>query len=618
MGVLFIQLIMHLNKETPLQRGKYIIESVLGQGSFGITYLATTKFQGPLGDISVKVAIKEFFARDLNMRHPDGTVAEVSSGSLSGKYAKDFQREAKNLSSLKHPNIINVLEAFSENNTHYYVMEYIDGGNLDDYILSKGRLNESEALDIASQMASALSYMHSHNMLHLDLKPRNVMRRSDGSVCLIDFGLSKQYESSGEPESSTTIGLGTPGYAPLEQGSSDERKNFAPTLDIYALGASVFKMLTGNTPPRASDIMNDGFPSDELAALGISSATISTIERMMSPRKKDRPQSIRECELNAVCEYFDKTEVLFDETNIIEKKTIMIGNHNSNKNVFNRFIVDKWPYLLLFCIAVMGVVAIGLKKNSDQKEIEARELYRRQELKILEANKILAKMGVEYPMVHVSGGSFFMGSIDAIACEDEKPVHRVKLSDFWIGKYEVTLDLWQAIMGTNPNGYVITHDLSKRPVSNVSWDDCQKFISKLNHLTGLHFKLPTEAQWEYAARGGDRSNGYEYSGSNDINVVAWYGSDIQYEENYPHNVGTKSPNELCIYDMSGNVYEWCQDWQGSYSHKSISDPVGPSVGTHRIFRGGSAGRTMEYHRVSRRGYAHPDFRTGMLGLRLCL
>ena len=372
---------MQLTKGFVLQEGKYVIESVLGQGSFGITYLATTKFQGPLGDISVKVAIKEFFARDLNLRHPDGTVAEVSSGSLSGKYAKDFQREAKNLSSLKHPNIINVLEAFSENNTHYYVMEYLDGGNLDDYIQSKGRLNESEALDIASQMASALSYMHSHNMLHLDLKPKNVMRRSDGTVCLIDFGLSKQYESSGEPESSTTIGLGTPGYAPLEQGSSDERKNFAPTLDIYALGASIFKMLTGKTPPRASDIMNDGFPSEELEALGVSPETIQMIERLMSPRKKDRPQQVDDCFLSADFEReikdanLDSYDIgVHEEETKLSEPSDLDGNPNPIK--VKKQTKPKWPIGLLSCIIVLFSIA-GIKYFIEEakREKEIRELH---------------------------------------------------------------------------------------------------------------------------------------------------------------------------------------------------------------------------------------------------
>lgn len=606
---------MRLNKGSVLQKGKYTIESVLGQGSFGITYLATTKFQGPLGDISVKVAVKEFFARDLNLRHPDGTVAEVSSGSLSGKYAKDFQREAKNLSSLKHPNIINVLEAFSENNTHYYVMEYLDGGNLDDYIQSKGRLSESEALDIASQMASALSYMHSHNMLHLDLKPRNVMRCSDGTVCLIDFGLSKQYASSGEPESSTTIGLGTPGYAPLEQGSSDERKNFVPTLDIYALGASVFKMLTGKTPPRASDIMNDGFPSEELEALGIRSETIQMIERMMSPRKKDRPQSVAECGLQVkevisdkeVAPAVEDTEILEEETEVLQEAEVLQKTEvlkETEESVQDNKVKKK--NRLAYLIGLGVIVMLGLIVSSIFDSVSKSE----QQSKIAVANDILSRMGLEYPMVYVDGGLFLMGSDSEDSCKDERPSHIVFLDGYWIGKYEVTQDLWEAVMGGNPSENIIDGD--RKPVEHVSWHDCQLFIDKLNSLTGLEFKLPTEAQWEFAARGGDRSKGHRYSGSNSIDDVAWYG------EYATSDVGTKSPNELGIYDMSGNVYEWCNDWFDYYGRRPEVNPVGPSERYCRIFRGGSIGWEDEYQTVSRRGYAYPRYESRRLGLRLCL
>ena len=363
---------MHLVGGALLQRGEYRIDSVLGQGSFGITYLATARFRGQLGDISVKVAIKEFFARDLNMRHPDGTVSEVGSGGLSGKYARDFLRESKNLSSLKHPGVINVFESFSENNTHYYVMEYLDGGNLDDYIRSKGRLGESEALGIFHQIAEALSYMHSHRMLHLDLKPKNVMRRSDGTVCLIDFGLSKQYDSNGEPESSTGIGLGTSGYAPLEQGSNDDRKTFAPSLDVYALGATLYKMLTGNTPPPASDIMNDGFPEEELRLLRISERTLGLLHRMMALRKKDRPQKISDCVFQKSImqrgSQGDNTALLTENT-LLKNETIRIKAESDNFRTIIEELISNQQYRDAYN---MCLAAVKRKESGDypMKKIE--------------------------------------------------------------------------------------------------------------------------------------------------------------------------------------------------------------------------------------------------------
>ena len=228
------------------------------------------------------------------------------------------------------------------------------------------------------------------------------------------------------------------------------------------------------------------------------------------------------------------------------------------------------------------------------------------------SNGILKVNGIEYPMVYVSGGSFMMGSEDSDADSDEKPVHQVTLSSYRIGKYEVTQDLWEAVMGSNPSNF----KGSRRPVELVSWGDCQEFIRKLNSLTGQNFKLPTEAQWEFAARGGNSSNGYKYSGGNYIDNVAWYDGN---SGDRTHDVGTKSPNELGIYDMSGNVYELCSDWHGSYGSSSVTNPVGPSSGpTYREGRGGSWTDTAGKSRVSNRGrFIHYDHSVNC-GLRLCL
>ena len=270
----------------------YRIERVLGQGSFGITYLASVNMQGALGsiDANVKVAIKEFFMKEINGRE-GSTVTSGSKGGVFADYRKKFVREAANLSKLRHPNIIKVMECFEANGTVYYAMEYIDGGSLDELISKRGRLAEAEALRYARQIADALAYMHEHNVLHLDLKPGNIMLR-EGNAVLIDFGLSKQYDSSGNPESSTTVGGGTPGYAPLEQASYHEGKGFPVTMDIYALGGTMLKMLTGQRPPDASEILNDGFPGEWLR--GVSPATAAMVEKAMTPLRKDRYQSAAE------------------------------------------------------------------------------------------------------------------------------------------------------------------------------------------------------------------------------------------------------------------------------------------------------------------------------------
>ena len=176
----------------------------------------------------------------------------------------------------------------------------------------------------------------------------------------------------------------------------------------------------------------------------------------------------------------------------------------------------------------------------------------------------------------------------------------------------MTQELWQAVMGKNPSNF--KGDL-QRPVEEVSWKDCQEFIEKLNRMTGQQFRLPTEAQWEYAARGGSKSRGYKYSGSNDLGSVAWY-TDNSGKDTHP--VKTKLPNELGIYDMSGNVWEWCQDWYGSYSSGSQTNPTGPSSGSCRVCRGGSWFNGARLCRSSRRGYDTPSGRDVNLGLRLSL
>lgn len=269
----------------------YILQKVLGQGSFGITYLATTrvKVSGALGEIesTIQVAIKEFFMRDINGRSED-TVTTGSQGGLYANYKKKFAREAENLSKLHHPHIVKVLEYFEANNTVYYTMEYMEGGSLDDRIQQQNGLPEAEAVAYAKQIGEALSYMHAHKMLHLDLKPGNVMLRKDGEAVLIDFGLSKQYDENGEPESSTTVGNGTPGYAPTEQADYQEGKDFPVTMDVYALGATMFKMLTGVRPPKASVVLNDGFPAYVLQQRGVSDSLISCIAHAMASLKKDR------------------------------------------------------------------------------------------------------------------------------------------------------------------------------------------------------------------------------------------------------------------------------------------------------------------------------------------
>ena len=223
--------------------------------------------------------------------------------------------------------------------------------------------------------------------------------------------------------------------------------------------------------------------------------------------------------------------------------------------------------------------------------------------------------GVTFKMVEVEGGTFTMGATaeqGSVASSDEKPTHQVTLSSFSIGQTEVTQELWQAVMGSNPSEFSGTN----LPVELVSWNECQEFITKLNLMTGKNFRLPTEAEWEYAARGGNQSKGYKYAGSNTADNVAWIHENADWTT---HPVATKAPNELGIYDMSGNVYEWCSDWYGSYSADAQTNPTGPASGDERVCRGGAWDYDEWCCRVSLRGSLNPEEdRYNFLGLRLAL
>ena len=314
---------MRLQTGTLLHGDTYKIEKVLGQGSFGITYLAVHTV------LERKVCIKEFFMKEINTRNVDGSITGMTDGSLSYNYGQKFKKEALNLSRLDHPNIVRVTDSFEENGTYYYVMDYIDGDNLNEY-LKDHEVTQKEALSIIRDVATALMYMHEEKkMLHLDLKPGNIMRRhGDGHIFLIDFGLSKHYSSDGQPETSTSIGLGTAGYAPIEQANQMKSGEFRPTIDVYALGATLFKLLTRETPPPASEIVSDDeFVESKLRANGITGPIIDVVVNAMMPNVKKRTQTIR--------------DFLYELPSTIEEKSITSDQKNISDFPSEETVVTK-------------------------------------------------------------------------------------------------------------------------------------------------------------------------------------------------------------------------------------------------------------------------------------
>lgn len=304
----------------------YTIERMLGKGAYGITYLTSTvvPVNGEYGviDMNVFVTLKEFFMDGRMTRNGDAVERNTNDTELD-TFARCFFLEADKLSSLSHPNIVKVLEVFTANNTCYYSMEYISGGSLHDYIQKKNGLPEHEALKYIRQLGSALHYMHEHMMLHLDVKPSNIMLASDGKLTLIDYGLSVQFETDGKPESGDGMGCGTPGYAPLEQSDTDEQSTFDPRLDVYALGATYYKMLTGYKPRPAVEILQNGINTVPLVSKNVSQQSIDAIKAAMQPAAADR--------LNTVDEFL--TMLPGDTANKEKRRTINMSKAEDRKTI---------------------------------------------------------------------------------------------------------------------------------------------------------------------------------------------------------------------------------------------------------------------------------------------
>lgn len=286
-------------------------------------------------------------------------------------------------------------------------------------------------------------------------------------------------------------------------------------------------------------------------------------------------------------------------------------------DIDGNFIIKAKSSSITVTVTFLGCVPKQVKLTEGTKEeitlIE--ETYKKQPSSAASSITIPVKDGISIEMVKVEGGTFMMGATPEMknSWTEERPIHQVTLTnDYYIGKYEVTQSLWCALMDNNPS-YFKGDNL---PVEQVSWDDCQKFINKLNDITGRKFRLPTEAEWEYAARGGKKSRGYQYSGSNKISDVAWYSSNSEHKT---QPVGLKLANELGLYDMSGNVDEWCFDRFGFYSALSQTNPLGADDGICRVYRGGSWEQTAGFCRSSdRSNYRTSKNRIYNLGFRLAL
>ena len=555
----------HLQPNTTLQDGKYRIEHVLGQGGFGITYLARNTV------FDADVAIKEFFMKDENDRNGNSvTMPNATKADLFIGLKEKFKKEAKRMFKVRNEHIVGVHDLFEENGTAYYVMDYIDGENLSDKLKHTDKpMTEVEVRNILPQILDALKVIHNLGIWHLDLKPANIMIDKSDVVWLIDFGASKQLHANGNMTTSTSLCY-TPGYAPNEQ-IGQMYDLFGPWTDFYALGATLYNLLTNNKPPRVIDIEEDemdafAFPSS------LSEEMRNLVFWMMQPKRKKRPQ------------FAD--EILAKLSNAKEKQGLSSLIHNNEPAILNESASD------------------------DEETILAGSVKTDIEPIINQAMSPVIKELIDN-MVFVEGGIFNMGRKVKWYEDSDEDEHEVILSSFSINKYQVTQKEWVTVMNYNPS--LIKGD--NLPVTNVSWDDCMSFIHKLNVITGNKFRLPTEAEWEYAARGGNKTKGYKYAGSDEAGVVCWC---FLNSNNSTHEVGSKQPNEVGLYDMSGNVWEWCLDYYGVYSEIDNENPRGPSAGVSRVIRGGCYQSDYKRCSVYTRGRLYPELKQRHTGFRLSL
>ncbi|MEE1288491.1 MAG: SUMF1/EgtB/PvdO family nonheme iron enzyme [Bacteroidaceae bacterium] len=445
-------------------------------------------------------------------------------------------------------------------------MPWVDGEPLDRHIAALVKTAPKRLHLVAYKFSVMASWLVNQPFAHGDIKPDNILVRADGSMVLVDYD-----------------GL----FVPSMLG--------APSREA---GTPAFRH--PNRPTMPFDERIDDFP---LACINLSLYLIALQPELLQKYgAKDRLlftetdyQNLSQCkllkEILALCHdaQLQRLYALF----------FIALSEGSLERCENRLMLLRPPHQDFDILRQPYANPVLIE------DVEVFETVFPQQDLDFNVN------GVQFRMKYVEGGTFMMGALgdDNEAYDDEKPAHKVTLDSYYIAETQVTQELWQAVMGRNKGDI-------HRPV-DVSWNDCQDFIKKLNRFTRKNFSLPTEAQWEYAARGGKKSKGYKFSGSNSLGDVAWYNGN---SNSMPHSVAQKQSNELGLYDMTGNVWEWCQDWFDSnyYANSPQNNPQGPSSGVFRVLRGGYWGNAPRNLRVSCRHKYYPDFRNDGYGLRLSL
>jgi formylglycine-generating enzyme required for sulfatase activity len=551
---------------------EFLIERVLGSGGFGITYLARDTRLGR------RVVIKENLPVQFAYRHPESLTVSPrhTTGDDADNFAwslENFSKEAATLASLDHPGIVKVHRSFEAYGTAYFAMPFVEGLALDALVESRkaegNGFEEAELRGLLEHLLDALSDLHGHETYHRDIKPGNILITRKGLPVLIDFGSARQRLS----ERSMTV-IESPGYTPFEQLQS--RGNVGPWSDLYALGATLAKVITGETPPKATDrAFDDPFtPLHTRPNLldRYSTAFLTHLDRALHMRPAERWQDARE---------------------------------------WGGALLSPTPSPAI----LTNVATPSPPHASEPQPGEERDFP-------LTENAAIR-------MCWIPPGEVLMGSPQIELGRDRNELqHGVIITQgFWLAKYPLTQLLWRAVMGNAPHIFK-GDDL---PAESVSWNDIfgddernSGFLSLANDHAppDFRFDLPTEAQWEYACRG--RVKAPHYTGTTlvstmaacrNLEPLAWYLSN---SNGRTHPVGAKKPNSWGLHDMLGNVWEWCRDWYGDYPNKISHNPQGPPSGSNRVARGGSWTSVPKYCRAASRLKIPPTYRNSHVGFRLAL
>ena len=613
---------------------QYIVQDKLGAGGMGQVYKAYHPQTEKL--VAIKVVL--------------------SQGKLDEEAIKRFQREVKATEKLIHPNIITVLDSGSIKGRLYMVMELVEGKDLFELINEKGRMQHNEAVAYIIQAAKALEFVHANGVIHRDVKPANLIADSKGFLKLVDMGLAKfRTEGSEQIVSMLTTNnaiMGSVDFMSPEQTVST--KNVDARTDIYSLGASFYFLLTAKVmyPQKAALsklISHRQAPISSLKAMrpDVSQKLDDIYTKMVAKKVEDRYQSMAEVILdleawqkeNASLVHLKEdpasnayqvngVNFLDLDDNPMEAKKSPVITPIAPEGMFASKKMSLFYVCLLVAVGLLFVMVFVLKSNWVKKDLDntsdAQEAFLELPFdnnQALIAQQDLAKTlglevqtkvnlgkGVTLEMSLIPSGKFIMGSPRSeLGHKEDKVQHLVVLSEpYFIGKYEVTQEQWEAVMGENPS----QTKGARLPVTNISWQDCQTFIEKLNAKTDGNYRLPTEAEWEFACRSGKKS---AFSFGDKITK-----NDANYEnaKGGVKPVGGYKPNAFGLYDMHGNVWEFCSDWYGAYPAGGEKDPVGVKNGSDRVLRGGSFFVDSLLLRCSTRDFVAPDFRNVVIGFRL--